>query len=125
MLERPRSEAAIWYGRKFDDIDGELAKYVTICKLDLLNPDLVERVLRNDASVCPDLGCEGFAKMRQLLIMHFLVRSEAVESLGQARTEALIRDVLVRLRARLAPRHPPSRWSASSTKPSPARRIVT
>ena len=109
MLERPRSEAAIWYGRKFDDIDGELAKYVTMCNLDLLNADLVERVLRNDHSVCPDLGSDAFTKMRQLLIMHFLVRSEAVESLGQARTEALVRDVLDRLRARLAPNHAASR----------------
>lgn len=134
MRDASRPEAAVWYGDKFDDIDGELAKYVAVCGLDLLDPRIVDRVLRGDRRICCELSDMAYAKMRHLLMMHFIVRSEAVQVLGELHTRTLIREVLARLRARVAPeayphfRLPPHRarrWSASSTKPAPARLVVT
>ena len=92
------------YVRKFADIDTELAKYITVCGLDLLDERVVERVLHKDRSVCCMPSCPGFEKMRQLLMMHFLVRREAVTALGEASAHRLIDEVIVRLRERINPR---------------------
>lgn len=92
------------YLRKFADIDNELAKFTAVCGLDLLDEHVVERVLHNDRSLCCTPGCPGFEKMRQLLLMHFLVRRDAVAALGETSAHRLIDEVIVRLRERINPR---------------------
>ncbi|GIK87671.1 MAG: hypothetical protein KJ018_21615 [Burkholderiales bacterium] len=95
---------ATMYGRKFDDIDRELAGLATACKVDLLDRAVLERVLRDDASVCGAASPAAFAKLRQLLMMHYAVRTRAAQALGEGPTQALIDEVVDRLRERLAPR---------------------
>jgi hypothetical protein len=102
MVASVRQETATWFVRKFEDIDLELSKYAAVCDLDLLDGDVVHRVLRGDRTVCYSLGSDAFEKMRQLLIMHFLVRHEAVEAIGEEQTRGLLHDVIERLRARVA-----------------------
>lgn len=96
--------AAGRYGRKFEDIDHELAKYATVCRLNLLDQATVERVLRNDPGLVADAQRPAFDKMRALLYMHYAVRTQAAEALGQAPTQALIDGVVARLRERLGQR---------------------
>lgn len=101
MTQKPDPVAARWYAGKFDDIDRELAGYATICKLNLLDPHVVERVLHDDASLCPPSAHAAFRKLRDLLLMHYAVRTQAARVIGEAPTQALIDEVVDRLRARL------------------------
>jgi hypothetical protein len=95
-------DATSWFVQKFEDIDLELSKYVAVCDLHLLDGDVADRVLRGDRTVCSNLSSDAFEKMRQLLIMHFLVRHEAVEAIGEGQTRGLLHDVIGRLRDRVA-----------------------
>ena len=52
MTDQPKDLQLAWWAKKFDDIDRELAQLATICKVPLLDPGVIERVLKNDASVC-------------------------------------------------------------------------
>lgn len=96
--------AAGRYGRAFEDIDTELAKLASVCGLNLLDPAMVERVLHNDPGLVADAQRPAFDKMRALLYLHYAVRTQAAEALGQAPTQALIDGVVARLRERLGPR---------------------
>jgi hypothetical protein len=58
----------------------------------------VERVLHNDASVCGTANPVAFAKLHNLLVMHFLIRKRSVEELGAVQTTQIERDVIERLK---------------------------
>jgi hypothetical protein len=60
-------------------------------------PGVLERIVRNDASVCGQVNPAAFAKLHSMVVMHYLVRNRSVEELGQAQTIAIERDVIERL----------------------------
>jgi hypothetical protein len=95
-----RYDARSWYKRKFDDIDAELMRLSIACRADLLAPGAIERVIRDDATVCGTTNPRAFAKLRELLMMHYATRKRAVEALGETETQAVIAEVVARLRAR-------------------------
>ena len=101
MTEQPVNLQLQWWTQKFDDVDRELAQLATICKVPLLDPGVIERVLKNDATVCGAPNPAVFTKLRSLLMMHYAVRDKAVEALGGTQAQALINQVVERLRARL------------------------
>lgn len=93
-----------WYGRSFDEIDRELASLAVTCQVDLFDEVVRERVLNNDPSVCACPNRAAFNKLRYLLMMHYAVRTRAVEVLGEEATQALVDDVMERIRRRLRSR---------------------
>jgi len=101
MTDHPEDLRTEWWAKKFDDVDRELAKLAIICKVPLLDPGVIERVLKNDASVCGTPNPPVFGKLRSLLMMHYAVRDKAVEALGAAEAQALINMVVARLRERI------------------------
>ena len=101
MTEQPENLQLQWWAKKFDDVDRELAQLATICKVPLLDPGVIERVLKNDATVCSSPNPAVFSKLRSLLMMHYAVRDKAVDALGGTQAQALINQVVERLRARL------------------------
>jgi len=101
MTDQPQDLRIAWWAKKFDDIDRELAQLATICKIPLLDPGVIERVLKNDASVCGAPNPAVFGKLRSLLMMHYSVRDKAVEALGGTEAQALINAVVTRLQERL------------------------
>jgi hypothetical protein len=104
MIDAPRDLRTEWWAKKFDDIDRELAQLAIICKVPLLDPGVIERVLKNDATVCGTPNPAVFGKLRSLLMMHYAVRDKAVEALGATDAQALINAVVARLRERLGPK---------------------
>lgn len=76
----------------------EIARMAALCDVRLLNPGAVERVLRNDASVCRRNNREAFDKMRSLLMMHYTMRGRAIEALGPEETQAVVENVVADLR---------------------------
>jgi hypothetical protein len=87
--------------KHFDDIDREIAQLATVCKIPLLDPGVIERVLHNDTLVCGTQNPRAFDKLRSLLMMHYSVRDKAVVALGEAETMKIMNEIVERLRARL------------------------
>ena len=54
----------------------------TICQVRLLDPGAIERVLKNDATVCGAPNAPVFSKLRSLLMMHYAIRDKAIAALG-------------------------------------------
>lgn len=67
----------------------------------LLDPNAIERVLHNDASVCGTQNRAAFDKLRAALMMHYHVRGKAVEAMGEEATAKVIAEIVANLRKRL------------------------
>ncbi len=88
----------------FDEIDREIAQLASICKIPLLDPGVIERVLHKDTLVCGTQNPRAFDKLRSLLMMHYSVRDRAVVALGEQETMAIMNEIVDRLRARYGDR---------------------
>lgn len=87
-----------WWADNLDTLDREIARLATLCRVKILDPEVMKRVLQGDASVCGTPNPPAFVKLRGLLMMHFAVREKSVETVGEARTEAIEDYVIERIR---------------------------
>ena len=83
-----------------DEIDAEIARLALLCQVRILDPGVVERVVRNDAAVCGTNNPIAFQKLHNMLAMHFGVRNSAGAAYGQARAAHVDQHVIDRLRTR-------------------------
>jgi len=88
-----------WY-KHFEGIDVEIGQLAKLCDIQLLNPGVIERVLKNDTLVCGNQNKRAFDKLRQLLMMHYSVRDRAVVALGEAETMKIMNEIIERLSKR-------------------------
>jgi hypothetical protein len=100
VAEEPSYSQARW-AKQFDEITGEIAKYASICRVNLLDSGNIQRVLNDDATVCGVHNESAFKKMRSLLMLHYSVRQKAVAALGPQETLKIIDEIVARLRAKL------------------------
>lgn len=100
MTDKPTTAQEAWTTKNFENIDNELARLATICRVDLIDRGNIERVIRNDVSVCGTSNPLAFGKMRDLLMMHYATRTRAVAELGEVETQAIINSVVERIRQR-------------------------
>ena len=98
MTTQPDRLQIAWWAKNLDELDREIARLALLCKVRILDPGVIERILHNDASVCDAANPVAFAKLHNMLLMHFLIRKRSVEELGQAQTTAIERDVIQRLK---------------------------
>ena len=99
--QRHKDAAHEYWAKKFDDIDTEIAGLATICDVHLFDRGVIERVIRNDDTVCRSPNPAAFAKLRSLLMLHYTVRAEAVEHLGNDDTALLVEEIVNNLRERI------------------------
>jgi hypothetical protein len=104
MSVKPSELGAGWWARNLDEVDREIARLATICNVRILDPGVIERVLRNDASVCGSPNLAAFTKLRSTLMMHYHVRNKAVGALGQAGTARVVAETVESLRQRFGER---------------------
>ena len=88
---------ALW-ARDLDELDYEIARMALLCQVRVLEPGVIERVLKKDASACGTQNPVAFAKLHNLLMMHFAMREKSVNAVGEARTAAIEAYVIERLR---------------------------
>ena len=81
-----------------EEVDRELVRLALLCQVRILEPGVIARVLKNDASVCGTSNPAAFRKLRDLLMVHFAIREKAVDSFGQAQAAAMEDYVVERLR---------------------------
>jgi hypothetical protein len=86
-----------------EDVDREIARLAGVCQIQILQPGVIDRVLRNDSSVCGTTSAIAFRKLHYLLLLHQAIRGKAAESFGEAQTAAIEDYVIGRLR-KLFPR---------------------
>lgn len=92
------------WSKHFDEIDRQIAQLSLMCGVKVLDPGVIERVLKNDATVCDKNKPETFAKLRALLMMHYSVRERAVVALGPDEAMKIVQETVERLRDRLGDR---------------------
>ena len=85
---------AAWWSGSLSEVDRELVRLASICKVRLLDPGVLERVLANDATVCGTANQIAFDKLRNMLMMHYTIRSRAVDSLGEAGATAVVQNIV-------------------------------
>jgi len=85
---------AAYWSQSLSEVDKEVARLATICNVRLLDPGVIERVLANDPGVCGTSNALAFEKLRNVLMMHYAVRTRAVDQIGQAGADALMKEIL-------------------------------
>jgi hypothetical protein len=88
---------ALW-SEDLEQLDHEIARLALLCQVKILEPGVIERVIKKDASVCGTENAVAFEKLHSLLMMHLAVREKSVESLGQAETSQIEAAIIERLR---------------------------
>jgi hypothetical protein len=91
----------VLWAKSLSDIDVEIARMATLCNVRILDPGVIERVLKNDASVCGSSNPAAFAKLHNALLMHYGVRGKAVDTLGEMDTRKLVEGIVAKLRERI------------------------
>lgn len=99
MADQPSYRTERWT-KHFEEIDKEIAKYASLCRVRLLDPGIIQRVLNDDATVCGKADPVMFRKLRSLLMMHYSVREKAVVTLGPQETLRMVDEIVARLRER-------------------------
>ena len=80
------------------ELDKEVARLAMLCRVKILEPGVLERVLKKDASVCGTSNPKAFGKLHDLLIMHYAVRDKVAGEFGQAGTVKIMEKIVERLR---------------------------
>ncbi len=91
-----------FWGRQMDDVLSEIARQAAICKVRLFDPGVIDAVLRNEESaVCGTKNPRSFKKLRDAMMIGFVVRGKANDALGPVETEALASAIRERLKEHL------------------------
>lgn len=89
-----------FWGHQIDAVMSEIVREASICQVKLLDPGVIEAVLHNNPSVCGKDNPVAFKKLRDLLMMGFVVREKTVDRLGALETEAIVTAIREKLQAK-------------------------
>lgn len=98
MQSRTDAYSIVWWQNNLDALDHELARMAVLCRVKILEPGVVDRVMQGDDSVCGTDNRIAFRKLHDLLLMHFLVRQKSADALGQQQTTTIEICVIERLK---------------------------
>ena len=87
-----------WWTENLDALDREIARLATLCKVQILDREVMRRVLQRDASVCGAPNPLAFTKLHDLLMLHMAVRQKSVATVGEAWTAAIEDHVIDRIK---------------------------
>jgi len=90
-----------YWGRQMGDLMSEMARQATICKVRLLDPGVIDAVIRNDESVCGTSNPLSFKKLREAMLMGFVVKGKSVDAMGPVETEGLIAGIREQIKSHL------------------------
>ena len=89
-----------WSGRALEAVDQEIARYSAILGIRLLDPGVIERVVRGDAAVCSRRNEDAFRKLRGLIGMHYNLALTNIEAVGSDELAKLLGELRHRFRGR-------------------------
>ena len=94
-MQKPDEFAIGWHTKSLEEIDEAILRYAMICDVPILDPGVIDRVLRNDASVSRKPNPDAFMQLRGLLVMHYHERKTASESLGEPAAALIAQQICV------------------------------
>lgn len=86
---------------QIDDVMHEIVREAAICDVKLLDPGVIEAVLQNNDSVCGHQNPKAFKKLRDMLMLGFIMRGKAYEKLGAIEADEMIGAIREKLRQRV------------------------
>ena len=89
-----------FWNDQFESLITEIARQATVAHVPLAAAGVVEAVLRNDEASCGSTNPVAFRKLREALMMVFVVQKKAYDQVGPLETEEMIAEI----RAALVPR---------------------
>ena len=98
MTDQHDESLTAWWYKNLDELDYEIARMALLCQVKVLEPGVIERVWKKDASVCGTANPVAFQKLHDLLMMHFRIREKTVEAVGPAQTAQIEAHIIERLR---------------------------
>jgi hypothetical protein len=102
MTEQQGDLQIAWWVKNIEELDREIARLCLLCQVRILDPGIIERVLKNDASVCGTSNPVAFAKLHDMLMFYFANRKKSVDAVGQLQTVQIEAHVVEQLRNRFA-----------------------
>ena len=93
---------AKFWGGQLDAVLEEIARNASLCSIKLLDPGVIERVLKNDESVSAQKNAIAFKKLRELLMLGFVTQEKAYDKLGAVEADAMITVIRDHLKERFA-----------------------
>ena len=88
------------WSRHLDGIAEELLRLAIACDLHLRDPGVIERILKNDQTVCGRKNPRGFEKLRKLLMATYDSLGKAIDRIGPSETRKIAEDIAERMRER-------------------------
>lgn len=85
------------WARHFDTIADELLRLTTVCGVNLREAGVVERIVKNDATVCAKKNPIGFRKLRDLVMASFNSLNKAADRIGPDETKLMVDAIMERL----------------------------
>lgn len=95
------SIARDWIGHQFDEMGVEIVRAARLCDITLDQPNVVERIIRNDDTVCGRSNPAQFTKLRGILMLALKLQGTSFEMLGPEETIEIANQVRARIRAQL------------------------
>jgi hypothetical protein len=91
--------------RHLDAIGEELLHLSIACNVHLREPGVIDRILKNDESVCGTKNPIGFRKLRSLVVATFSSLNKAIDRIGPEETKLITESMIERIeKARAAGR---------------------
>jgi hypothetical protein len=81
------------WSRHLGALGDELSRQAVACGVNLRDPGVIERVLRNDESVCTIKSPVGFRKLHQALQATYSSLNKGIERLGPAEIKLIFDEV--------------------------------
>ena len=97
MSNEPDPYQVAYWENNLEELDREVGRLATICRVRLLDRGVIDRVLHGDDSVCEADNPGAFAKLRNLLMMHGMLREKIADRVGQRQTVDVETHVIERL----------------------------
>ena len=91
------------WSRHLEGIADELQHLAVACDDRLRDPGVIERIIRDDASVCGRKNEVGFRKLRSLVMATFDSLGKAIDRIGPEETKAIIDAITEHLEKRRDP----------------------
>lgn len=97
MSDKIREE---FWGGQLDAMMKEIVREAVIADVKLLSPGVLEAVLHNNEAATGSTNPVAFKKLRDPLMLGFVVREKAFEKLGAAEADQLLQAIRAELIAR-------------------------
>src|ERR1700693_2901265 len=100
MTQHQDHRQIAWWVENIEELDREIARLCLLCQVRILDPGIIERVLKKDTSVCGTSNPVAFEKLHNMLIFYFANRQKSVDAVGQQETAQIEAHVVEELRSR-------------------------